>query len=131
VVFCAFLGLSEAISMVQARYGLWIDDTRLAAYLFVWFFITIEAGRRMPAGYKNWRTVMHEYIASPPLADVRSVHDSWRALVAPVPDAAGLPISRRRAAFEGACALISLTMQSIVPVLSLLFLLYHSLRQAL
>jgi hypothetical protein len=121
----------EAIAMIQARYGLWLDDTRLAAYLLVWFFITIEAARRMPASYKNWRTVIHEYIASPPLADVKSVLKSWRALVASTPDATGLTISRRRPAFEGACALISLTMQSIVPAASLFFLLYHSLRPAL
>ncbi|MBK4733112.1 CHASE2 domain-containing protein [Noviherbaspirillum pedocola] len=131
VVVAAFLGLSEVIAMVQSRSGLWIDDTRLAAYLMVWFFITIDAGRRMPPACKNWRSVVHDYITSPPLADVKSVAESWRVLFAPAPEAGGLSISRRRAAFEGACALVSLTMQSILPAASLMFLLYHSLLQAL
>jgi hypothetical protein len=130
VVFLAFLSLTELIALIQAH-GLWIDDTHLAAYLLVWFFITLNAGRKMPAGYTNWRAVFRGYIASPLLADAKSVIASWKALIAPVPGAAGPVISRRRAAFEGTCALISLTMQSLVPAASLMFLLYRSLRHAL
>jgi hypothetical protein len=130
LVFIAFLGLSELLAMLQAQSGLWIDDTRLAAYLIVWFFVSMEAGRKVPGRFRDWRSAFRGYIASPLLNEARSVIDSWRRLLTPTVDLPGPQISRRRATFEGACALISLLMQSVLPAISLMLLLYHSVRHA-
>jgi hypothetical protein len=128
VVFAAFLALTELLAVIHARTGLWMDSTALAAYLIVWFFITLEGGRKVPTGFKNWRSVFRGYIASPLLREAQSVADSWRALRDARMQTAEPHVSRRRAAFEGMCALASLMMQSVLPAVSLMYLLYHSLR---
>lgn len=135
IVSGSFLLLVELLAVLHAFSGLWINTTKLGGYMAVWFVISSNLGRSAVAPVKNWKTAFRGQILSPLRADLGSVLKSAQVVfnrssawpsTGWTDAGAAINVSRPRAAFEGSCALVSLLMQSAVPVASLAYIFYKT-----
>jgi hypothetical protein len=132
VTLCAALmGLVELLAVLHAVTGLWVNTAKLVAYMAVWFVIPWNLGRTTPTAFKDWRAAFRGQIVSPLRMDVLSIFQATQVIFRPsrlwMDGDAALAVSRPRAMFEGCCALVSLLMQSAVPLASVLYILYKIL----
>ena len=123
--------LMEALSMLHAATGFWISTTKVCGALVVCLLVPWNMGRAEPSKYRNLSKAMKDEVVSPIRNDMSSLRQSAQIIsgnatrwVYPCGD---LPMSKRRALFEGMCSLVSLLFQSVFPIISLAFIVYKSL----
>ncbi len=131
-VVCAMLYLlMESLAMLHAATGFWMNTAKIAGYTIVCLLVPWNLGRVEPAHFKTWKSAVRGHITVTLRKEMRSVRQSagmvlgrqalWRD------GDKAIAMSRPRALFEGCCALTSLSMQSVLPIVSLGYILYKSL----
>lgn len=138
IVLTLIVCLLEATAIVHALTGFWIDTARIGCYTFVYLLVNWNLGRTAPLMLNNWGTVFRELILMPLKKDVQSIrqtislivgrNDDWDATESSFESApvAKVTVSKSRAIFEGLCAVVSLLMQTVLPVVSFSYILYRS-----
>jgi len=125
--------LSEVLSALHARTGYWIPSsvvgcTALATMILVWNW-----GKGATHAHLSLKEGWTKVVSLPIKQDMQSVAMAFQVVRhGPQPQAWGVepshaPISRKRAAFEGVFALLSLIMQTIAPLGSVLYAAFKSL----
>lgn len=122
--------LMEILSMLHAATGFWISTAKISGTLVVCLLVPWNMGRAEPTKYRSLGKAMKDEVVLPIQHDLKSLGQTARIIsgksrrwVYPHGD---LPMSKGRAFFEGACALVSLLFQTVFPVISLAFIIYDS-----
>ncbi|EGF33019.1 hypothetical protein IMCC9480_1413 [Oxalobacteraceae bacterium IMCC9480] len=131
-VVCGMLYLlMESLAIWHATTGFWMNTARIAGYTIVCLLVPWNLGRVDPAHFKTWKSAVRGHVTATLRKEVRSARQSLRIVLGRstlwIDGDKAIAMSRRRALFEGSCALISLSMQSVLPVVSLGYILYKSL----
>jgi hypothetical protein len=116
------LVLVEALSLLHAKTGYWIGSsvvacTAMAAMLLIWNW-----GRGVPRRQAGLRQAWRDVVAQPIAHDIGGIRRAFKILVhGPLPLAIAIApyevmVSRKRAAFDGSFALLSLCMQTLTPL---------------
>jgi len=124
------LALSEGLSMLHARTGYWIPSsvvgcTALVSLLMVW-----DWGKGVAGKHSNLKETWARVVRQPVQQDVQSIATALKVLrLGPQNQAWGVgpndtQISRRRATFEGFFALVSLTIQTVAPLGSVIYAVF-------
>ena len=130
LAFTGFYFLIEALSMLHAATGFWLSATKACGTLVICLLVPWNMGRADPAKYRNPSNAVKDEVLLPIKNDLRSLGLSARIVSGKatkwVYNGDALPMSKGRAFFEGFCALMSLLLQSVFPVVSLAFIIYSS-----
>jgi CHASE2 domain-containing sensor protein len=132
VVVCGMLYLlMESLAMLHAATGFWMNTAKIAGYTIVCLLVPWNLGRVEPAHFKTWESVARGHVTATLRKEMRSIRHSVQIVLGRstlwFDGDKTILLSRPRALFEGSCALISLSMQSVLPVVSLGYILYKSL----
>ena len=124
--------LMELASMLHAASGFWISTVKTIGILVVYLLVPWNLGRVEPMKYRSLHMVMKEDIALPIRLDLRSLQQSAEIIGGKSQrwnfTGGNLQMSKGRALFEGSCALISLLLQTVFPLITLSVILYNSVK---
>jgi hypothetical protein len=126
-VLALMFALSEVLSVLHAQTGYWIPSsvvgsTALISLLLVWNWGTGVARKHL-----SFRETWYKLVGLPIKKDMQSIHTAFKVMrLGRQPLAWGVvpgdtPISRKRAAFEGFFAFVSLIMQTLAPLASVMY----------
>lgn len=133
MVFLMLLLLTEGLSIVRAYTGYWIPTAIVGSMTLGMLLLTWNWGQNKAAEHESFHHMWQHTVSHPIHMDLVSIATSWRVLRnGPTPKAWGAaedaePIGRGRALLEGFFAVVSLTVQTMVPVGMLLYAIFgHS-----
>lgn len=124
MVLFLLLLFTEGLSLLHVHTGYWVTSSMVGSITLGTMLLTWDWGRKESYHYTGLGNAWSSKVAEPVLNDIRSLH---QVLLIMTNRIAGwrdgdilIPISRKRALFEGLSALTGLLMQTVFPLLSLL-----------
>jgi hypothetical protein len=121
------LALSEVLSVLHARTGYWIPSSVVGCTALAAMFMSWNWGKGVARKHLSLKEAWIKVVSLPIKQDIQSIATSFKVVrLGPQPQAWGVglrdaQISRKRAAFEGFFALVSLIMQTIAPLGSVMY----------
>ena len=125
--------LVEGLALLHARTGFWIPSSVVGCMVLAALFFLWNWGRGAAREHDGFKAAWVKVVSQPIKKDLQSLATTWRVLkFGPQPFAWNMgpevpPVNRSRAAFEGVCALASLTMQTVAPVASVVYAVFKPL----
>lgn len=122
--------LSEVLSVLHARTGYWIPSSVVGCTALVSMFLVWNWGKGVARAHVSLKEAWIKLVSLPVKQDIQSFATAFKVVChGPQPQAWGVgpsnaPISRKRAAFEGFFALVSLIMQTIAPLASVIYAVF-------
>lgn len=119
--------LAEGLSMVHARTGYWIPSSVVSCTALAAMFLVWNWGKGAARKHSDFKETWKDVVSLPIRQDIKGIFTALRVLrLGPQPnawsiDAGDYMISRKRAAFDGLFAFISLIMQTVAPLCSVLY----------
>ena len=120
-ITCLLL-VSEAAAVLNARTGFWLPTSTVAAVTLSALIFAWNWGRTQVARYDSVTDTWYHAVVEPVVAELRSAAAAWHVCMG-ASSMGELDMSRPRAAAEGVLALLSLVVQTAMPIVSLYFVL--------
>ncbi len=135
LVFLCLLAVSEVLAIVHARWHCWIPTATVAGAVLGYLMLAWNWGMNPMATQRSMSTVARNSALTPLMTDWNSAKaaylQAWRGNGAVVHDTNELPVEpvmgRARCVVEGSLALLSLVVQTVLPLASLFFALSKTL----
>lgn len=122
ITICLLFALVEALSLLHAITGYWIASSVVACTAMVAMLLIWNWGRGVPRKHAGLRQAWRDVVVQPIAHDVDGIRRAFKILVQgpqPLKLATGpseIMLSRKRAAFDGVFALLSLFTQTLAPL---------------
>lgn len=120
-VACLLL-VSEAAAVLNVRTGFWLPTSTVAAVALTSLMFVWNWGPTQVARYDSATDTWYHAVVEPAVAELRGVAVAWRVCMG-APSIGEPALSRPRAAAECMLALLSFAMQTVMPIVSLYFVL--------
>ncbi len=101
--------------------GIWIPSSTTGFVTLIAVMLIWNWGKADFQDYRTIRDASAKVIVGPVLADLHSARHSFTAFARRPSDPAWSAISRPRLAFEGVMSLVSITLQNVLPLISVLY----------
>lgn len=131
-VLCVMAATITLLTLVHAETGLWINAAQVCSGGILYFAVQWNFGRTEMDHFDGWASIWDKLLVREALADVRSIRQAWRGLFLARPawrEGDGqIPVGRARIALELASASVSLSAQTIVPLISMTYIVIKCLK---
>ena len=131
IVFSYLLAVSEVLAIVHARWNCWIPTATVAGSVLGYLMLVWNWGMNSMVTQVSVRTTLRNSALTPFSTDWSGAKaaylQAWRGSNAVTQDSDAPVMSRARCVVEGTLALLSLVVQTVLPLASLFFALSKTL----